>query len=154
MINLWHKWDQNLDTLFWFQANQPLHFLISAARLAEKEQIPLYKDLVCVINAASGRTHIHIAAASGLSQGLKMIMMFHQWLHCLIIYSHSKRQQWISCSHSWYHKLITWSHTGCHKLFNFYRPAEHHWQTLSHNAVSNTPSPNGMVIGTDYIGSY
>ena len=29
------------DTLFWLQANQPLLFLINAARLAEKQQISI-----------------------------------------------------------------------------------------------------------------
>jgi hypothetical protein len=40
-----------------------------------------------------------------------------------------------------------------------HRPAASHWQTLSHNVISSTPSLNGiqltasMVIGTDCIGS-
>jgi hypothetical protein len=29
------------DTLFWFQTNQSLLFLLNAARLAEKQQIPI-----------------------------------------------------------------------------------------------------------------
>jgi hypothetical protein len=29
------------DTLFWFRANQPLLFLLNAACLAEKQQIPI-----------------------------------------------------------------------------------------------------------------
>jgi hypothetical protein len=31
----------HLDTLFWFQANQSFLFLLNAARLAEKQQIPM-----------------------------------------------------------------------------------------------------------------
>jgi hypothetical protein len=34
------------DTLFWFRANQSLLFLLNAACLAEKQQIPILKSLV------------------------------------------------------------------------------------------------------------
>jgi hypothetical protein len=34
------------DTLFWFRANQSLLFLLNAACLAEKQQIPTLKSLV------------------------------------------------------------------------------------------------------------
>jgi hypothetical protein len=35
----------HLDTLFWFRANQSLLFLLNAACLAEKQQIPILKSL-------------------------------------------------------------------------------------------------------------
>ena len=36
----------HLDTLFWFRSNQSLLFLLNAACLAEKKQIPILKSLV------------------------------------------------------------------------------------------------------------
>ena len=34
------------DTLFWFQANESLLYLLNAACLAEKQQIPILKSVV------------------------------------------------------------------------------------------------------------
>ena len=47
----WNKsprWDMSLhsDTLFWVRASQYLLFLLNAACLAEKQQIPILKSLV------------------------------------------------------------------------------------------------------------
>jgi hypothetical protein len=36
----------HLDTLFWFRANQSLLFLLNAAFLAEKQQIPILYSFV------------------------------------------------------------------------------------------------------------
>jgi hypothetical protein len=78
----------------------------------EKQQIPLLKSLVwpdvdsnprytvLETNTLTITPHMRfdrlislsdIAAASGLSQGLKVIIQSHQWFHSLISWSHSKR---------------------------------------------------------------
>jgi hypothetical protein len=47
-VNNSHWVDMSLhsDTLFWFQANQSLLFLLNAAFLAEKQQIPIVYSFV------------------------------------------------------------------------------------------------------------
>ena len=46
-IVLAHQYNSlDVDTLFWFRADQSLHLLLNAACLAEKQQIPNLKSLV------------------------------------------------------------------------------------------------------------
>ena len=108
-----------------------------AALSAEKQQIPLLKSLAWPDVDSNPRSTVletstltitphmrfdhlislsDIAAASGLCQGLKVIIQSHQWFHSLISWFHTKFQKVISWPHSWYHKLICWCHYWCHNL--------------------------------------
>jgi hypothetical protein len=78
----------HLDTLFWFRANQSLLFLLNATCLAEKQQIPILKSLVCPDPGSNPRSTALEASTLIFTPLMHLLKVRHEWYVLLYMYTY------------------------------------------------------------------